>query len=260
MVINYREMIIDKSEIEQRFKRSIDSYDENALAQKAIIERLMSLVEVYSLSNVDRILEVGCGTGLLTERLQHKFSHSKIFINDLVSAMCHRTADRCGLEISNCIPGDIESVALNEKYNLIISASTFQWLACPDETFARLANRLQPGGWMIFSTFGKDNFIELKSITKHGLVYHSISEISTLLSSYFNLLHAEENHYQLEFPHPLEILKHVKKTGVNATNASFIWTRRKLEQFTLEYTPFKLDNGNYPLTYHPQYFICRKPL
>lgn len=250
--------MIDKVEIEYRFRRSIESYDDNAYAQKAIIRRLMTLLEEYFSLSAARILEIGCGTGLLTEQIQSEWKDCELIINDLVDEMCSRTASRCRLPATHCVAGDIESVSLTGDFGLVVSASTFQWLASPEQTFARLAQHLQPDGWLIFSTFGEDNFRELRSITGSGLVYRSIRQMIRLLSSHFDVLHTEEEHCVLEFNDPLEILKHVKRTGVNATHSGQSWTRGRLNDFAEEYTGRFLKDGQYPLTYHPLYFVCRK--
>lgn len=236
----------------------MESYDEHAHAQKAIIGRLMKLSEVYCPSSYGRILEIGCGTGLLTTQIQQRFKYNDLYINDLVDAMCGKTASRCGISEEHCVVGDIEQVSLDGMFDLIISASTFQWLADPAATFNRLAQHLQQGGWLVFSTFGKENYKELKTVTGNGLVYYSTHEIIHLLSGQFNVIYAGENKEILEFDTPLEILKHIKKTGVNATDPSYTWTRGKLADFTRKYTEYFGKDGNYPLTYHPQYFICQK--
>lgn len=251
-------MTIDKAEIQCRFKRSLESYEENAHAQKAIIRQLMALLEIYCPLSYERILEIGCGTGLLTVPIQQRFKDSDLFINDLVDAMCSKAASRCGLSTDQCIVGDIEQVPLNGKFDLIISASTFQWLASPAATFKRLAQHLQEGGWLVFSTFGKENYKELKTITGKGLIYRSTQEMIELLSGNYKIIYAGENKEVLQFNDPLEILKHVKKTGVNATDLPHTWTRGSLLDFTCKYKEYFGKDGNYPLTYHPQYFLCQK--
>lgn len=250
--------MINKAEIEFRFSKSIESYDENAFAQKLIIEHLMALLRTHAPLAVSRILEIGCGTGLLTEQLCLQWKNAELIINDLVNGMCCKAAERCQLTSESCIAGDIETVPLNGKFDFIVSASTFQWLAHPAETFNRLASHLHTDGLLVFSTFGKDNLIELKTITGNGLVYRSIDEMTSLLTSSFDIIHTEENRYRLEFDAPLEILKHIKSTGVNATNPIQMWTRKRLNEFTEEYSTRFQNKDKYPLTYHPQYFICRK--
>ena len=113
---------------------------------------------------------------------------------------------------------DIEQIPLTGKFDLIVSASTFQWLARPRATFAKLAAHLNTNGWLIFSTFGKNNFKELKAVTGQGLEYRSIVELSAWLSSEYDILYTEEQIHMLKFSDPLDILRHVKKTGVNATS------------------------------------------
>ena len=39
--------MIDKTEIECRFRRSVDSYEDNATVQKWIVQRLVELLQEY---------------------------------------------------------------------------------------------------------------------------------------------------------------------------------------------------------------------
>ena len=52
--------MIDKTEIECRFRRSVDSYEDNATVQKWIVQRLVELLQYgeqieYSFHRLDRI-------------------------------------------------------------------------------------------------------------------------------------------------------------------------------------------------------------
>ena len=149
--------MIDKTEIECRFRRSVDSYEDNATVQKWIVQRLVELLQEY-VPYSSRTLEIGCGTGLLSEKINRLWEDQQFWVNDLVEQMCRKTIDRCQLPVSHGLNGDIEQIPLTGKFDLIVSASTFQWLARPRATFAKLAAHLNTNGWLIFSTFGKNNF------------------------------------------------------------------------------------------------------
>ncbi len=251
--------MINKTEIKCRFRRSIESYEDNATVQKLIVNRLLVLLDRYAGDPVS-ILEIGCGTGFLSEKIIGKWFDKNLYINDLVEEMCSKTASKCQLQSSHCLTGDIESLELPGKFDLMVSASTFQWLADPTRTFVKLAGYLNPEGHLIFSTFGEDNFKEVKAVTGNGLVYHPMSEMVKLLQTHFDVLYTEEERHTLEFDEPLEILQHIKKTGVNASPISRGWTRGDLKQFSEVYTSHFLTDGKCPLTYHPLYLVCRKKL
>lgn len=249
--------MIDKTEIEFRFRRSLESYEEHATVQKLIVQRLLSLVREY-VSGASRTLEIGCGTGFLSEKINSLWEGNQLFLNDLVDQMCSKAITRCQLPLSHGLAGDIETIELSGKFDLMVSASTFQWLAHPGLTFAKLATHLETQGALIFSTFGKDNFKELKAITGKGLEYCSAEELKKMLETHFKILHTEEQIHILKFGDPLEILRHIKNTGVNATPQASVWTPRHLREFTDAYNARFLSDGQCPLTYHPIYMVCRK--
>ena len=250
--------MIDKADVKCRFKRSVESYDDNAHVQRVIVDRLYALLTNNLICSPRKVLEIGCGTGLLTRKLTQELKPECLFINDLVQEMCSRTAGICAIETKKCIVGDIEEVALKENFDLIISASTFQWFCHFPETLSKLASKLEPGALLVFSTFGEFNMHEVSSITGKGLTYYSKEKLIDLLSASFEVLRAEEQQHILYFSDPVEILLHLKKTGVNASVNEQIWTRGRIARFSSEFEERYAMNGKYPLTYHPLYFVCRK--
>lgn len=251
-------MEINKDRVRHQFRRSMPSYDENAKVQKIVAQHLCVMV-VEELFRVPRkILEVGCGTGLLTSRLRQLFPDSELFVNDLVEDMNHITATMNQITKRHCLPGDIEQVELPGKFDLIVSASTFQWLTHPDATFRKLADHLTEDGCMVFSTFGKHNLREIRLTTGGGLKYRTKDEICELLYPYFNVEQVKEEFYILDFDSPMDILQHLKKTGVNVSNDLSVWTKGRVNAFIDDYNARFAMNGRVPLTYHPLYFVCRK--
>ena len=110
---------------------------------------------------------------------------------------------------------------------------------------------------MAFSTFGPRNMTELRPFAPHGLNYLSREELFSCLSSDFEVLCFEEQVDKLYFPEAIDVLRHLKKTGVNAGHSGRNWTKGTLQQFTRCYEKDLLKNS-FPLTYHPFYLICRK--
>ena len=76
--------MIDKTEIECRFRRSVDSYEDNATVQKWIVQRLVELLQEY-VPYSSRTLEIGCGTGLLSEEINRLWEDQQFWVNDLSS-------------------------------------------------------------------------------------------------------------------------------------------------------------------------------
>lgn len=249
--------MLDKTEIKYRFRRCVDSYEANAPVQKQMVERLFCLLTDYMPVVPGSILEIGCGTGLLSRFLKERFSPAAFTVNDLVEEMCRKTVKECGMDAGSQLAGDIEEIPLERNFDLIISSATFQWFVHPALTLKKLAAHINSGGWLAFSTFGPENFRELRTLTDKGLFYPSTSLLEKWLGEKFDIVYREEALHTLWFPEPLEILRHIKKTGVNGGIGTEVWTKGKMNRFCQDYFRFRTDKG-FPLTYHPLYWICRK--
>ncbi|MEO3297921.1 malonyl-[acyl-carrier protein] O-methyltransferase BioC, partial [Parabacteroides distasonis] len=103
-----------------------------------------------------------------------------------------------------------------------------------------------------------DNLHEIKELTGEGLTYPTAGQLREWLSTYFRIVHEEEGNIALTFRHPLEVLRHLKYTGVTA-NASCVWTRGKQERFCRDYQErFPSADGGVTLTYRPLYILVVK--
>ena len=98
---------------------------------------------------------------------------------------------------------------------------------------------------------------EIRSVTGQGLPYRSLSELEAALAPHYDLIHSEEEKLHRSFPSPLQVLYHLKETGVTGTGKQH-WTRRELNRFCEEYIRLFGDNQSVPLTYHPIYIIAKK--
>ena len=251
-------MEINKEEVEKRFMRSLVSYNDNARVQKMVVDRMVPMI----LSSVERvpekILEIGCGTGLLTSQLQRTFPSDGLYLNDLVEELCYHAATVNHVPLKHCFPGDVEKLFLPLSFDLIASASTFQWFTTPEETFKKLSKRLEQRGVLVFSTFGKFNLREIRLTTGGGLDYRNKEELEKMLKPYFEIELIEEEFHMLEFDTPLAVLQHLKKTGVNVSGDPTIWTKGRVDAFIKDYNARFAIDGKVALTYHPLYFVCRR--
>jgi len=156
------------------------------------------------------------------------------------------------------LPCDAETLDFPQGTDLITSCSTLQWFADTERFFARCHHFLSDGGILAFSTFGKKNMREIHTLTGHGLEYLSLDNLKVLLSPRFEILYAEEEIVSLSFGTPLEVLRHLKQTGVTGTEKR-VWTRGRLQSFCDEYIRMcGNDDRSVSLTYHPIYVIARK--
>lgn len=246
---------MDKRLIAERFARARDTYSQEARVQQQVAEKMMRLLPNVRFRH---IAEFGCGTGSYSRILLHQLQPESLLLNDLCPEMKECLGDLLLQNAVQFMPGDAEVLDFPKKTDLITSCSTLQWFSNPERFFARCQSFLADDGYLAFSTFGTENMREIHTLTGHGLDYLTIEKLEELLSPYFETVYVEEEIVTLPFSTPLQVLQHLKQTGVTGTEKK-VWTRGRLQAFCNRYTrEFSQEDGNVSLTYHPIYIIAQK--
>jgi SAM-dependent methyltransferase len=173
-----------------RFDRAASTYEAHARVQadmaKALIDLLPGEPEAFRKGS---ILEMGCGTGLLTRRIRNRFPESAMIATDAAPRMLEKARAGCALytrdahdarEASgNPAPGpEIRwqafdasgeapvpaAIGASAPFALAASGALVQWFPRLDRHFAMVASLLAPGGGYLVSGFTRDNFPELNAI------------------------------------------------------------------------------------------------
>jgi malonyl-ACP O-methyltransferase BioC len=245
-------MQTNNKHIKKQFEKSMNVYNKNASVQNMMGDKL--LIELSKISNsFENILELGCGTGLLTQKITQNIEFKTYFANDLV--------EKSKSYVQKIIPnvrflgGNALKIKPTKKIDLMISNAVFQWFNNLDKAIEILNLSLAKNGILAFTTFSPKNFKELTTITGLTLEYKTKDEIVKILQNHdFEILYCEEFSEILEFKNPLELLAHLKNTGVNSLSEK-VWTVKKVKNFCDNFTK---KYSKTELTYAPIILIARK--
>ncbi|MGP9557853.1 methyltransferase domain-containing protein [Psychrobacter sp. AOP7-A1-24] len=232
------DLSVRKQTIARHFASAGD-YDQHANIQQKVCQSLLTNI---TQTEQDSVLEVGAGTGQMTRLLAEHIQSPYWVINELCSEQAATLQSI--LPTAGIVIGDAETIDLKENHSLIISANAVQWFDDPLSFVTQSASRLRTGGQLVFSTFTPNNFLQIKALTGQGLYYPDIDKWqSTLVDACFENIKLSTQRFDLPFPTPYAILKHMKLTGVSTNQTqvkadntqTFIWTKSRLRQFESDY-------------------------
>lgn len=140
-------MQINQKLIKKQFEKSFSSYNQNAIVQKIMAERL-----VQNLSSIktefNSVLELGCGTGILTKELVKNINFKAYYANDLVEKSKKYVAEI--IPNSEFFCGNALKIKSKKKQDLIISNAMFQWFNNLNNICSHCKKQLNPDGFFGF--------------------------------------------------------------------------------------------------------------
>ncbi|MGB8275009.1 MAG: methyltransferase domain-containing protein [Alphaproteobacteria bacterium] len=152
-----------KAAILRSFDAAADTYDRYAGVQHVIAERLAERIAETALGADARILEIGCGTGFLSEALRARFPDAHLLLTDLSGAMVRRCRERLGSGPTCFAVMDGEEPSVAGGFDLVASSAVFQWFLDLPRSVAGLARCLRPGGRLAFASLGHGTFAEWRA-------------------------------------------------------------------------------------------------
>lgn len=250
-------IIPDKTLIRQRFCKASKHYDQHAIAQQKINQQLLKLLLTYGGKHFKQVLELGCGTGLLSQLIQQYIYAEQWYFNDLYDTRKHLSYK---LKQTNWqfLEGDMEQLTFPRSCDLIISASAIQWINDKQTFLQNCLHSLNISGMLLLSTFAPDNLHEIRQLTGISLHYPSIQQWQDWLSQDFEIITCNSHAIRLLFEDPIQVLKHLKYTGVTALQKT-VWQRQQLHAFSQHYQAnYTYDNRQVQLTYMPLFIVAKR--
>lgn len=254
---------MDKALIKKRFSRARTTYLHEASVQHHIARQMNNAIQSFIPENCrKKVLEIGCGTGTFTRIYLRESETEKLILNDICTNVITEFDDiitqKKTLADICFISGDAESLDFPHGMDMITSCSAIQWFENPLYFMRNCINTLNDNGFLAVSTFGPENMKEIKQITHKSLPYIPLETIIHSLKDVYDIIYSSEEKLTLRFESPVDVLKHLKKTGVNGISSE-VWTKGRLNEFSENYRKQFTDSTNgIPLTYNPIYIICRK--
>lgn len=261
------EITIDKQQMRRSFARVAAHYDEAAVLQREIGDRLLERFDYIRYAPA-QILEVGSGTGYCTQLLLKKFPAAHHYALDIAEPMLRHARTRQGLwsRLRNkvhYIAGDAEALPLPAaSVDMIFSNLTLQWVNSLEQTLGEFARVLRPGGMLLFSTFGPDTLHELHQAWHEVDQYSHVNRFIDLHDIGDAMLKArlaepvmDAERFTLTYPDVFSLMRDLKAIGahnVTSTRARGLMGRDRIHKFTLAYEQFRRD-GVLPATYEVIY-------
>ena len=161
--------IPDKRAVRRSFERAAATYDRNSVLQCEIGIRLLKHLDPIRI-DPDRIVDLGCGTGMFFKPLRERYPKARVIGIDIARPMLDLAAKRTpwlqrtlGTGPARLVCADAERLPLaGASVPFVFSNLALQWTR-PEVVFAEAARVLSTGGLFLFSTFGPDTLKELRS-------------------------------------------------------------------------------------------------
>ncbi len=154
-------------------------YEKHAKVQDFMGLKLCEILKDLKISHFEKVFEFGCGRGEFSKKLQNFITFDEYLKNDILDFK----------ENSNILIFDMNEISKQdlskEKFDLIVSNATLQWLDLK-RILPSLRDMLNQNGILLLSTFAEQNLKEIKQSTGFGLNYFSLNELEQIFKVYFN--------------------------------------------------------------------------
>ena len=219
--------MFDKKTTRLHFERAADTYDASAVLQKEIAKRLTERLD-YIKHSPKTVLDVGSGTGFITQDLLKRYPKSSIFALDLAYSMARKSHQLGGwFRKPLAVCADAEQLPLKpDSIELLISSLMLQWSNDLKQTFTGFHSVLAPNGLLLFSTFGPETLREMRESwatvdnvphTSNFLDMHEIGD-ALLQSGFINPV-TDMEMITMTYANVRQLMRDIKQIGASNTHS-----------------------------------------
>lgn len=268
---------LDKKQLRSAFERAAGSYDQAAVLQREISNRMLARLE-YIKYRPDVIIDAGSGTGYGSQQLAKRYPASHLIAVDIAWAMLSHARPNTAWwqrllplqQRADYVCADIEQIPFkNESAGMIWSNLALQWCNDLEHTFAEMHRILRTDGLLMFSTFGPDTLKELRqsfaqadnfSHVNRFIDMHDIGDL--LVHNGFSTPVMDMEYITLTYSDVIGVMRDLKAIGAHNVlqgRQQGLMGKNKWQQAIGAYEKLRRD-GKLPATFEVVYGHAWKPL
>lgn len=262
----------DKQKSRLSFDRAAHRYDQYAGLQRQVAETLLNHLDTTCNEIQARsILDLGCGTGQVTEAMCLRYPDADVVALDFSKEMLSQTDKRLSQQgyTSLGICADAEQLPFERgSFDLVISSLMLQWSNDLQQTLANIRDSLTAEGMLAFTSFSEGTLKEIK--TSWGIVdgaahssdflplgtMHAIADAAG-----FSKVIIVPETIVMHYDSVREMLLEIK--GIGASNARAernrgLTGKHRFKEFERAFELQRTAEGDFPCTWEVTYVFCAK--
>lgn len=214
-----------KALIGAAFAAAAERYDDCADVQRCVAHRLAAMAAHETPGTEGPILEIGCGTGLLTREIRRYWPTAELIATDLVPEMVDATARQRLAARTMTMDGELP-VFDGPRFAMILSSLTFQWFTDLPGALARLRGLLRPGGSLWFATMGAESFASWQvahaqaGVTSGLPDYPDLAALRAMLAPFGGAI-VHEEHLPVPQPGGQALIRHFRTIGAHVPRPDY---------------------------------------
>ena len=255
----------DAKKIQDTFSAAATQYDRYAQLQQEILNDSLELARNYWKSE-STILDLGAGTGMLTQRANEEKLGWDIYGLDLSLSMC-RVAHQHGMQGVNA---HAESLPFaDNSFDGVFSSLMLQWADNERRVFEEIFRVLKPGGTCVLATFTYGTLEELREAFRALDAATHVNEFGP--SNYFSaiavhaglrVLSGDEDIITEYYPDMTSLMRSLKSIGASTKQRGArkgLMTPGQLRAVERAYTAQYEHADGLPASWHVLTLLLEKP-
>lgn len=236
--------------IQRAFNKAHHTYDHHSQLQQTIGLQLIHMLRSFPFHNTPRIIDLGCGTGWITEKLAHTYHDADLHALDFAENLLHKANERLARYAIHLHHADFNALPESDfPFDIIFSNMALHWSPNLFSTLQSLIAHLSNHGVLAFSLPLAGTFRELQPHFAVNKFYDAATLAQDLDACGYEIAIAHTETHVRTFNNTLSALKSIQQVGANVTERNVNHLRGK--------THFK-QLQLHSLTYRIGYFIATK--
>jgi len=153
---------LDKRSIRKYFDNAAKSYDNAAILQEEVLNRLIERLR-YMRHQPETIIDLGCGTGKALRALQAAYPRARLYAVDISAQMLRRAGSNFRwLSKKRRVVADMERLPFAaQSFDLVFSSLALPWCNDLQQALREIARVSRPGALVLFTSLGPATLREL---------------------------------------------------------------------------------------------------